>query len=140
LVSSGLSGLLDSLDSLFLGLLISLIDGYTFAMIGIVVEIKLNIFSTKLIISDVIILLVSLKRKNTVISVIIVPSGLKYSIANEIIFRANFLLLFFKFDEFNTKRDNTTQLISNKKNNVLKIIPENKNDSITVIIIKTSGF
>ena len=30
-------------------------------MIGIVVEIKLNIFSTKLIISDVIILLVSLK-------------------------------------------------------------------------------
>jgi hypothetical protein len=131
---------LDSLDSLFLGLLISLIDGYTFAMIGIVVEIKLNIFSTKLIISDVIILLVSLKRKNTVISVIIVPSGLKYNIANEIIFLANFLLLFFKFDEFNTKRDNTTQLISNKKNNVLKIIPENKNDSITVIIIKTSGF
>lgn len=131
---------MDSLDSFFLGLLISLIDGYTFAMIGIVVEIKLNIFSTKLIISDVIILLVSLKRKNTVISVIIVPSGLKYNIANEIIFRANFLLLFFKFDEFNTKRDNTTQLISNKKNNVLKIIPENKNDSITVTIIKTSGF
>jgi hypothetical protein len=128
------------LDSFFLRLLISLIDGYTFAMIGIVVEIKLNIFSTKLIISDVIILLVSLKRKNTVISVIIVPSGLKYNIANEIIFRANFLLLFFKFDEFNTKRDNTTQLISNKKNKVLKIIPENKNDSITVTIIKTSGF
>ena len=109
-------------------------------MIGIVVEIKLNIFSTKLIISDVIILLVSLKRKNTVISVIIVPSGLKYNIANEIIFLASFLLLFFKFDEFNTKRDNTTQLISNKKNKVLKIIPENKNDSMMVIIIKTNGF
>ena len=109
-------------------------------MIGTLLEIKLNIFSTILIISDVITLFVSLKRKNTVISVIIVPSGLKYNIANEIILRANFLLLFLRLDEFNTNRDNTTQLISNKKNNVLNIIPENKNDSMTVIIIKTNGF
>lgn len=109
-------------------------------MIGTLLEIKLNIFSTILIISDVITLLVSLKRKNTVISVIIVPSGLKYNIANEIILRANLLLLFLRLDEFNTNRDNTTQLISNKKNNVLNIMPENKNESMTVIIIKTNGF
>jgi hypothetical protein len=109
-------------------------------MIGTLLEIKLNIFSTILIISDVITLFVSLKRKNTVISVIIVPSGLKYNIANEIILRANLLLLFLRLDEFNTNRDNTTQLISNKKNNVLNIMPENKNESMTVIIIKTNGF
>ena len=109
-------------------------------MIGTLLEIKLNIFSTILIISDVITLLVSLKRKNTVISVIIVPSGLKYNIASEIILRANLLLLFLRLDEFNTNRDNTTQLISNKKNNVLNIMPENKNESMTVIIIKTNGF
>ena len=109
-------------------------------MIGTLLDIKLNIFSTILIISDVITLLVSLKRKNTVISVIIVPSGLKYNIASEIILRANLLLLFLRLDEFNTNRDNTTQLISNKKNNVLNIMPENKNESMTVIIIKTNGF
>ena len=109
-------------------------------MIGTLLEIKLNIFSTILIISDVITLLVSLKRKNTVISVIIVPSGLKYNIASEIILRANLLLLFLRLDEFNTNRDNTTQLISNKKNNVLNIMPENKNEIMTVIIIKTNGF
>jgi hypothetical protein len=109
-------------------------------MIGTLLEIKLNIFSTILIISDVITLFVSLKRKNTVISVIIVPSGLKYNIASEIILRANLLLLFLILHEFNTNRDNITQLISNKKNNVLNIIPENKNDSMTVIIIKTNGF
>jgi hypothetical protein len=128
------------LDSFFFILFISLIEGYNFAMIGTLLEIKLNIFSTILIISDVITLLVSLKRKNTVISVIIVPSGLKYNIANEIILRANLLLLFLRLDEFNTNRDNTTQLISNKKNNVLNIMPENKNESMTVIIIKTNGF
>jgi hypothetical protein len=109
-------------------------------MNGTVLEIKLNIFSTILIISDVIILFVSLKRKNTVTSVIIVPSGLKYNIAIEIILRANLLLLFLRLEEFNTKRDNTTQLMSNKKNKVLKIMPENKKVSITVIIIKTNGF
>jgi hypothetical protein len=109
-------------------------------MIGTLLEIKLNIFSTILIISDVITLFVSLKRKNTVTSVITVPSGLKYNIANEIILRANLLLLFLRLDEFNTNRDNTTQLISNKKNKVLNIIPENKNDSMTVKIIKISGF
>ncbi len=109
-------------------------------MIGILLEIKLNIFSTSLIISDVITLFVSLKRKNTVMSVIIVPSGLKYNIANEIILRANLLLLFLRLDEFNTNSDNTTQLISSKKNNVLNIIPENRNESMTVIIIKTNGF
>jgi len=109
-------------------------------MIGTLLEIKLNIFSTILIISDVITLFVSLKRKNTVTSVITVPSGLKYNIASEIILRANLLLLFLRLDEFNTNRDNTTQLISNKKNKVLNIIPENKNESITVKIIKTNGF
>jgi hypothetical protein len=109
-------------------------------MIGTLLEIKLNIFSTILIISDVITLFVSLKRKNTVTSVITVPSGLKYNIASEIILRANLLLLFLRLDEFNTNRDNTTQLISNKKNKVLNIIPENKNDSMTVKIIKISGF
>jgi hypothetical protein len=109
-------------------------------MIGILLEIKLNIFSTSLIISDVITLFVSLKRKNTVMSVITVPNGLKYNIANEIILRANLLLLFLRLDEFNTNRDNTTQLISNKKNNVLNIMPENKNEIMTVIIIKTNGF
>jgi hypothetical protein len=109
-------------------------------MIGTLLEIKLNIFSTILIISDVITLFVSLKRKNTVTSVITVPSGLKYNIASEIILRANLLLLFLRLDEFNTNRDNTTQLISNKKNRVLNIIPENKNDSMTVKIIKISGF